>query len=227
MDTQVFNIGSMDYSRAVPFAILGIGGTGKTALSIKLAEQIQAQFEWVIWRSLHNALLWIFLLDSLVDVSASHQKLDLSQDIQQIAKLLDFFKQYRCLLVLDNAETILANPNEDPKVNRVGHYRPGFEPYGELFKRTQTQQLPNSDQSSRGYCHARRKNSAGAIAPAWRLPSTDGRDVQAKGNFSGSEQDWQINSILRRQPFGFEDVSTTIHDLFASPNFISRTIIFW
>jgi len=55
---------------------------------------------------LHNALLWIFLLDSLVDVSASHQKLDLSQDIhQQIAKLLDFFKQYRCLLVLDN-ETI-------------------------------------------------------------------------------------------------------------------------
>jgi len=61
-----------------------------------------------------------FLLNSLVDVSASHQKLDLSQDIhQQIAKLLDFFKQYRCLLVLDNAETILANPNEDPKVNRV------------------------------------------------------------------------------------------------------------
>jgi len=32
------------------------------------------------------------------------------------AKLLDFFKQYRCLLVLDNAETILANPNEDPKL---------------------------------------------------------------------------------------------------------------
>jgi len=59
----------------------------------------------------------IFLLDSLVDVSASHQKLDLSQDIhQQIAKLLDFFKQYRCLLVLDNAETILANPNEDQKL---------------------------------------------------------------------------------------------------------------
>jgi len=115
-------------------AILGIGGTGKTALSIKLAEQIQAQFVGDL-RSLHNALLWIFLLDSLVDVSASHQKLDLSQDIhQQIAKLLDFFK-YRCLLVLDNAETILANPNEDPKVNRVGHYRPGFEPYGELFKR--------------------------------------------------------------------------------------------
>jgi len=47
------------------------------------------------------------LLDSLVDVSASHRNY-LSQDIhQQIAKLLDF-KQYRCLLVLDNAETILT-----------------------------------------------------------------------------------------------------------------------
>jgi len=59
---RIDNIGSMDYSRVV---ILGIGGTGKTALSIKLAEQIQAQFE-VIWRSLHNAFfLWIFLLDKL------------------------------------------------------------------------------------------------------------------------------------------------------------------
>jgi len=33
-------------------ALLGMGGIGKTALSVKLAEQIQGEFEYVIWRSL-------------------------------------------------------------------------------------------------------------------------------------------------------------------------------
>lgn len=36
-------------------AILGMGGIGKTAFSVKLAEEIQGQFEYVIWRSLHLA----------------------------------------------------------------------------------------------------------------------------------------------------------------------------
>ncbi|NEQ09366.1 MAG: hypothetical protein F6K37_26490, partial [Moorea sp. SIO4E2] len=36
-------------------ALLGMGGMGKTSLSIKLAQQLQHQFEFVIWRSLRNA----------------------------------------------------------------------------------------------------------------------------------------------------------------------------
>lgn len=36
-------------------ALLGMGGIGKTALSVKLAEQLQDKFEYVIWRSLRNA----------------------------------------------------------------------------------------------------------------------------------------------------------------------------
>jgi hypothetical protein len=42
-----------DYCRLI--AILGIGGIGKTTLSIQLGRQIQAQFEIVIWRSLREA----------------------------------------------------------------------------------------------------------------------------------------------------------------------------
>ncbi|GAB1537682.1 hypothetical protein NUACC21_03320 [Scytonema sp. NUACC21] len=34
-------------------AILGMGGVGKTAFSVKLAEQVRDKFEYVIWRSLH------------------------------------------------------------------------------------------------------------------------------------------------------------------------------
>lgn len=32
--------------------MLGMGGIGKTALSVKLAEKISGEFEYVIWRSL-------------------------------------------------------------------------------------------------------------------------------------------------------------------------------
>jgi predicted ATPase len=36
-------------------AILGMGGIGKTALAVKFAQQVQHQFDYLIWRSLRNA----------------------------------------------------------------------------------------------------------------------------------------------------------------------------
>lgn len=35
-------------------ALLGMGGIGKTSVSVKLAQQIQEQFDSIIWRSLRN-----------------------------------------------------------------------------------------------------------------------------------------------------------------------------
>ena len=42
-------------SRCRLVAILGMGGIGKTALAVKLAEQVQDRFEYLFWRSLRNA----------------------------------------------------------------------------------------------------------------------------------------------------------------------------
>jgi DNA-binding XRE family transcriptional regulator len=36
-------------------AVLGTGGIGKTALTVKVAEKIQQRFDYVFWRSLQNA----------------------------------------------------------------------------------------------------------------------------------------------------------------------------
>ncbi|NER80494.1 MAG: hypothetical protein F6K42_13140, partial [Leptolyngbya sp. SIO1D8] len=103
--------------------ILGMGGIGKTALSVKLAEQIQPQFEFIIWRSLRNAPSLDLLLSELVPF-LSHQ-----QETQPtIRQLLQCLRNARCLLVLDNMETILQAGSQ------AGYYRPGYENYGDLLR---------------------------------------------------------------------------------------------
>ncbi|NJO67419.1 MAG: hypothetical protein HC832_08800 [Leptolyngbyaceae cyanobacterium RM1_405_57] len=62
-------------------AILGMGGMGKTALSMKLAEQTQDEFELVIWRSLRNAPPVLDLLVNLVQFLSSQQEINLPDSI--------------------------------------------------------------------------------------------------------------------------------------------------
>ncbi|MDZ8054960.1 MAG: hypothetical protein RMX68_033165 [Aulosira sp. ZfuVER01] len=47
-------------------ALLGMGGIGKSACSVKLAQILQAEFEFIIWRSLSNAPPLETLLTDLV-----------------------------------------------------------------------------------------------------------------------------------------------------------------
>ncbi|MGH2415637.1 MAG: NB-ARC domain-containing protein, partial [Microcystaceae cyanobacterium] len=110
-----------DHCRLV--ALLGMGGIGKTSLAIKLAQQMQEAFDAIIWRSLRNAPSLAMLLSELVQF-VSHQQ-DSSADIRQ---LMHYLRASRCLLILDNVETILE-PGK-----HAGHYRPEYEGYGELFR---------------------------------------------------------------------------------------------
>ncbi len=103
-------------------AVLGMGGIGKTALSVKLAQQIQDEFDFVIWRSLRHAPPLKTLLSELVPFLS-----DQGETKAEIGCLLQCLRKSRCLVILDNAETILQ-PGD-----RAGHYRPGYEDYGELL----------------------------------------------------------------------------------------------
>lgn len=111
-------------------AVLGMGGIGKTALSVKLGQQIQNHFEFVVWRSLRNAPPLENLLSELIPLLSAQQEVNLPQAITgKISRLLYYLQQHRCLLVLDNAESILQSGN------LVGRYLPGYETYGELLRR--------------------------------------------------------------------------------------------
>jgi WD40 repeat protein len=108
--------------------ILAIGGMGKTALAVKLAQQQQEQFEFVVWRSLRNAPLLTDLLAEVIALISNQQEIELVvvPDLH-ISRLLHYLREHRCLLILDNVESILLSGS--PR-----NYLSGYEGYGELFR---------------------------------------------------------------------------------------------
>jgi WD40 repeat protein len=113
-------------------ALLGIGGIGKTSLAAKLVHEIQGRFEYVIWRSLYNAPPLYELLANLIQFFSDAQVLeaDLPNSVDgRISRLIDYLREHRCLIILDNFETILQSGAI------AGSYREGYEKYGQLIKR--------------------------------------------------------------------------------------------
>ncbi|MUG92856.1 hypothetical protein F7734_10500 [Scytonema sp. UIC 10036] len=113
-------------------ALLGMGGIGKTSIAAKLAQQIQGSFEYVIWRSLHNSPPLFEILATLIQFFSNLEvsENDLPKSVNsRISQLIEYLLKHRCLIVLDNTETILRSGD------RAGFYREGYEDYGLLIKR--------------------------------------------------------------------------------------------
>jgi len=110
--------------------LLGMGGIGKTVLSIKLAERLQKNFECVIWRSLRDAPPLDSILSDLIQFLSHQQETELPESVDgKLGRLLHYLRQRRCLVILDNVESILGTGEQ------AGHYPIGYESYGELFRR--------------------------------------------------------------------------------------------
>ena len=87
-------------------------------------------FHHIIWQSLLNAppldevvREWLFVLSDQT-VTSLPASLD-----QQFDQLLYYLRRQRSLLILDNMESILNGHDGS------GHYRPGYEEYGQLIRR--------------------------------------------------------------------------------------------
>lgn len=111
-------------------ALLGMGGIGKTTLAAKLAEQIQGEFEYLIWRSLSHAPPLLAVLTDINEFLNNESETEIPRTIDaQLSHLLHRFRTHRCLLILDDWEIILRDGDI------AGYYRQGYEIYGELLKR--------------------------------------------------------------------------------------------
>lgn len=96
--------------------LFGIVGIGKTWLATKLAEQIQPEFKVVVWRSLqpisrsHSPLPFSDFLDDLINHLTGESHPTIPENINaKIRQLMDILRQKRCLLILDNVESVLQS----------------------------------------------------------------------------------------------------------------------
>lgn len=111
-------------------AVLGIGGMGKTVLTVKLAQQIQEQFDFLVWRSLYQAPPLPQLLTNLISTLSQGQELPTPNTVEdQISWLIAHLRSSRCLIILDGVESILRDGQ------LAGVYQPGYEVYDQFFKR--------------------------------------------------------------------------------------------
>src|SRR6266516_7096311 len=110
--------------------LLGMGGIGKSTLASYLGSRLAPQFEAVLWRSVRDAPSCEELVaDCITFFSETPPAAFPSSLEQRMTQLLVRLQASRCLLVLDNLETLLASG--DPE----GNYLPGYEGYGRLIER--------------------------------------------------------------------------------------------
>lgn len=111
-------------------SIMGIGGVGKSALTARLETQVESEFDYVFWRSLQNAPSLQSILEKSILFFSNQRNVDLpASEYEQISVLISYLRMYRCLLILDNYESVLQ-PHD-----RTGRYREGYEGYGMLLQR--------------------------------------------------------------------------------------------
>ena len=195
--------------------LIGMGGVGKTALSIKLAEQLQENFDCVIWRSLRNAPPLKDLLTEILGALSGQQEITASETVGvKITRLVEHLRRFRCMLVLDNAESILC------KGDRAGSYLDGYEAYGSFFQavgesRHQSCLLLTSREIPGGL-----SAKSGKTAPirSFRLTGLDSENAQAilaeKGlNVLATDTQTLIERYAGN-PLALKIASTTIQDLF-------------
>jgi WD40 repeat protein/transcriptional regulator with XRE-family HTH domain len=109
-------------------ALLGLGGMGKSSLAITIAHQVLAQFDVVLFRSLQNGPPLEEVLGQIIRAVSDPQATLPSQLSDSIAHLVQLLRERRCLLILDNLETLMASGVT------TGTYRSGYAEYGELLR---------------------------------------------------------------------------------------------
>ena len=196
-------------------ALLGMGGIGKTALAVKLAEQIQHDFEYLIWRSLRNAPPVKDILAELIQFLSNEQETDLPNTVDgRVSRLMHYLSSSRCLLVLDSAESILRSGD------RAGYYREGYEGYGEFLRRVGeerhtsclvliSREKPQEIASLSGRTLPVRKLQLNGLKEA------EGQEIlKAKGLSGAEDKSRKLIEHYRGNPLALKIIATTIQDLF-------------
>ena len=196
-------------------ALLGMGGIGKTALASKLTADIEREFDYVIWRSLREAPKITDILADLIKFLSHQQETNLPDSLNTIiTKLIHYLRSSRCLIILDNVESILQEGNY------VGKYLAGYEGYGDLFTR-----IGESEHQSCLFITSREKPTEISLlessSTSYSLQLT-GLNISAgqniftqQGSFYGSATEWQsVIDTYAGNPLALKFAALDIQEVF-------------
>lgn len=202
-----------DHCRLV--ALLGMGGMGKTTLAAKTARAMAGRFEFVFWRSLLNAPPLDEVVRACLQCLSGFQLAALPESLDaRLTLLFEHLRRHRCLLVLDNLESIMEAGD------RAGHYRPGYEAYDQLIHRMgQTDHhsclLLTSRERPKGMARLEADSSAVRSLQLPGLAARAGQELLLAGGLSGPTG--LTAALLDRHsgnPLALKLIARTIQELF-------------
>ncbi|MEG4274899.1 MULTISPECIES: NB-ARC domain-containing protein [unclassified Microcoleus] len=187
-------------------SILGLSGSGKSAIALQLIQHIQYEFDCIIWRSLRNSPNLQALQTDLIKFLSQQQQTELPS-------IIEYLRSYRCLIILDDVQTIFSSKQ------LAGNYQPGYENYGAFFKQI-AESCHNSCliliswekpieiaalESNPKNCQTLQLNGLGEPA----------REIFTEKGLAESEKWSELIDIYRGNPLWLNIVSAAIQDLFS------------
>jgi AAA+ ATPase superfamily predicted ATPase len=190
--------------------LLGIRGIGKTALALKLVDNIKENFEFVIYKSLKSLpsltqliTETIYLNDQLIQDNSLHQ-------LSQFKKAIE---KHSYLIIIDDVNYIFS------KHQVSGKYQQGYEEYGNLFKLLSTTKhqscvIINSSEEIRELSKPQNDHSHVVTLELLGLDD-DGVNILKKFGLKNEENYRKLLNIYQGTPQYLQIIGYLIQELFA------------
>lgn len=195
--------------------VLGMGGIGKSSLCKKLVDRIKNNFDFLFWRDLRNAPAIDDILRDCIVLLSNQKQIDTPiSTTSKVSLLLKYLRSNRCLLVLDNIESILQGGEYS------GRYREGYEEYATLLRQIgekdhQSCLVITSREKPRGISTLEGSQMRVRSQSLLGLDHISAKEVLSEKNISGSASNLtDIISYYAGNPLALRLVASTIGGLF-------------
>jgi WD40 repeat protein/transcriptional regulator with XRE-family HTH domain len=196
-------------------AVVGMGGMGKTTLTSYASRLVSGEFAAIFWRSLqHTPPLKQFLQQCLQCISPQ-DRVEVPEAIdEQLSLLMHSLRNTRCLLILDNVESILQEGQH------AGYYHDGYAGYGQLIRR-----IAETDHQSCLLITSREKprevsQLEGHSMPVYALHlhgiAPEAGKIMLQGReLAGSAEEWaKLVSLYAGNPLALRIVAELVQEIF-------------